>query len=194
VNGEPDAITLEYDGHQQRIRKVTPKTETIYVGDLYERVTNVLTGVVEHRYHVFSSERMIAVVTRKTGAPQKTLYVHVDSLGSVDVLTDDAGAVVERRSYDAFGERRNPAWGGPPLLLAAKTSRGFTGHEDDEELGLVNLKGRLYDPHLGRLFEAAGEARYRGSPDSPPGLSVGHSIAALSAASIAEAMRATRWV
>jgi RHS repeat-associated protein len=78
--------------------------------------------------------------------------VHVDNLGSVDVLTDEAGAVVERRSYDAFGERRNPAWGSPPILLAGKTSRGFTGHEDDEELGLVNLKGRLYDPHLGRFL------------------------------------------
>ncbi|HSX97976.1 MAG TPA: RHS repeat-associated core domain-containing protein, partial [Streptomyces sp.] len=152
VNGEPDAIRLQYDGHQQRIRKVTPTAETIYVGGLYERVTDVQTGAVEHRYHVFSSERMIAIVTRKTGKPQKKVYVHVDNLGSVDVLTDEAGAVVERRSYDAFGERRNPAWGGPPILIAGKTSRGFTGHEDDEELGLVNMRGRLYDPHLGRFL------------------------------------------
>ena len=67
--------------------------------------------------------------------------MHVDNLGSVDVLTDETGAVVERRSYDAFGERRNPTWGGPPLFAAGKTSRGFTGHEDDEELELVNMRG-----------------------------------------------------
>src|SRR6266496_906299 len=32
-------ITFAYDGDEQRIRKTTPKEETIYFGDLYERVT-----------------------------------------------------------------------------------------------------------------------------------------------------------
>jgi hypothetical protein len=37
--------------------------------------------------------------------------VHVDHLGSIDVLTNAAGGIKERRSYDAFGARRNPTWG-----------------------------------------------------------------------------------
>ncbi|HLM74804.1 MAG TPA: RHS repeat-associated core domain-containing protein, partial [Polyangiaceae bacterium] len=32
------------------------------------------------------------------------------------------------------------------------TTRGFTGHEGDEEIGLVNMKGRLLDPQLGRFI------------------------------------------
>ena len=44
------------------------------------------------------------------GAQPGTRYVHVDHLGSVDALTDEGGAVVERRSYDPFGQRRNPVW------------------------------------------------------------------------------------
>jgi uncharacterized protein RhaS with RHS repeats len=49
-------------------------------------------------------------VTRKSGALDETRYVHSDHLGSIDVLTDEAGAVKERRSYDAFGARRSEVW------------------------------------------------------------------------------------
>jgi RHS repeat-associated protein len=29
---------------------------------------------------------------------------------------------------------------------------GFTGHEQDDELGLINMRGRMYDPRLGRFI------------------------------------------
>jgi RHS repeat-associated protein len=80
--------------------------------------------------------------------------MHVDHLGSVDAVTDTAGDVVERRSYDAFGAPRNPNWGTGPLFAAPKMTRGFTGQESDDELGLVNMKGRLLDPKLGRFLSA----------------------------------------
>jgi len=81
------------------------------------------------------------------------LSVHANRPGCVEALTKEAGTVVERRSYDAFGARRNPAWGAPPSASFTTTSSlGFTGHEDDTELGLVNMKGRLYDPHLSRFI------------------------------------------
>jgi RHS repeat-associated protein len=35
---------------------------------------------------------------------------------------------------------------------ASKVNLGFTGHEPDDELGLVNMKGRIYDPRLGRFL------------------------------------------
>jgi hypothetical protein len=79
-----------------------PAQETISFADLYERVTDHAAGTVAHRFYVRSPERVIAVVTQ--GGPQAgTLYVHVDHVGSVDVLTDAGGAVSERRSYDPFG-------------------------------------------------------------------------------------------
>ena len=82
-----------------------------------------------------------------------TLYVHVDHLGSVDVLTDGNGKVAERRSYDPFGQRRNQVWGQPvPMSFPNLTTEGFTGHEADVELGLVNMKGRIYDPKVGRFL------------------------------------------
>jgi len=95
-------------------------------------------------------ERAIAVVTHGGAAPG-TRYLHVDHLGSVDVITRDDGSIDERRSYDAFGARRNPEWGGPSGSFTSRTTRGFTGHEEDDEFGLVNMKGRIMDPRLGRF-------------------------------------------
>src|SRR5262249_40072274 len=64
-----------------------------------------------------------------------------------------AGQVLERRSYDVFGARRNPAWGQPGQPPPAKVSPiGFTGQEGDDELGLVNMRGRIYDPKVARFL------------------------------------------
>ena len=141
-------VSFGYDGDQQRIRKTSPTSEMIYFGDLYERVTSGPT--TEHRYYVHSPERTIAIVTRG-GAEPGTKFLHVDHVGSVETVTDEQGKPVEKRSYDAFGARRNPQWGGPDIPFTSKTKKGFTGHEDEEEFGLVNMKGRLLDPKIGRF-------------------------------------------
>ncbi|MBK9261553.1 MAG: hypothetical protein IPM54_17325 [Polyangiaceae bacterium] len=107
-----DVTTFDYDGNRRRIRKTSGVVESIFMDDLYERVTNFQTSVVEHRYHVRSSERTVAVVTRSS-AGKKTQFLHTDHLGSVDVVSNENGGVDERRSYDPFGARRNPEWGKP---------------------------------------------------------------------------------
>jgi RHS repeat-associated protein len=148
-------VTLDYDGDQQRVRKTAGDEVTVYVDGLYERTTNTKTSAVEHRYFVHGSERVVAMVTRSSAptSEEKTRYLHVDNLGSVETVTDETGSTsAEKRSYDAFGARRNPSWGAAPVAFSSLTTRGFTGHEDDEELGLVNMKGRLYDPKVGRFL------------------------------------------
>jgi RHS repeat-associated protein len=148
-------VTLDYDGDQRRVRKTSGDEVTVYVGGLYERTTNTTSGAVEHRYFVHGSERVVAVVTRSSAptSEEKTRYLHIDNLGSVETVTDETGSKsAEKRSYDAFGARRNPQWGAAPVAFSSLTTRGFTGHEDDEEFGLVNMKGRLYDPKVGRFL------------------------------------------
>jgi uncharacterized protein RhaS with RHS repeats len=113
-------VSFGYDGDQTRIRKTTPKEETLYVEGLYERVTQMASAQTEHRYFIHAPERVVAVVTRG-GKEPGTLYLHTDHLGSVDALTNEKGAVVERRSHDAFGQRRNPLWEpAPPGRSRAK--------------------------------------------------------------------------
>ena len=77
------------------------------------------------------------------GAGQ-TLYLHREALGSVGLVTDNQGDEVERTYFDPFGEKTD-ALGevGSPLLGAVKL--GFTGHRHDDELGLIDAKGRVYD-------------------------------------------------
>lgn len=144
-----DVATFEYDGNRQRVRKTSGLLESIFVGEWYERVTNA--GVVEHRHYIRSSERVVAVVT-KSAAGTKTQFLHTDNLGSVDVVSTSNGTLEERRSYDPFGTRRNPQWGQPPGPFTTSTTLGFTGHLGDEELGLVFMRGRVYDPGLGRFL------------------------------------------
>src|SRR5262249_22196882 len=53
----------------------------------------------------------------------------------------------------AFGARRDPAWGQPGQPPPPKVSPlGFTGQEEDDELGLVNMRGRIYDPKVARFL------------------------------------------
>jgi YD repeat-containing protein len=72
LDGGAGTIDLDYDGNQERVRKSAPKAETVYFGSLYERVTKFNSGEVTHRYYVYSSERLVATVTRQSGAEEKT--------------------------------------------------------------------------------------------------------------------------
>ncbi|MCC7385292.1 MAG: VCBS repeat-containing protein [Deltaproteobacteria bacterium] len=80
-------------------------------------------------------------------------YLHSDGLGSVELVTDAFGQPVERRSYAPFGRLRSPDWksGRAPIGVGSRPV-GFTGHEDDVELGLVNMTGRVYHAGLGRFL------------------------------------------
>jgi RHS repeat-associated protein len=158
VNGAQIAFAFAYDGDQRRVFKQTSGEETVYFEDLYERV-RTLGGVSfaldAHRYYIGAGSATV-VLTRQAGAPEVATYLHTDALGSTDVVTKGDGGVDQHRSYDAFGARRSPTWGQAPPAGGFKpkgSPMGFTGHESDDELGLVNMRGRLYDPRLGRFLQ-----------------------------------------
>ena len=89
-----------------------------------------------------------------------TQYLLKDHLGSVDVITNGAGGVTEELSFDAWGQRRNAInWDGLDVasLLSfdhSTTTRGFTGHEMLDEVGLIHMNGRIYDARLARFVQA----------------------------------------
>ena len=144
---------------QTRVQGATT-TVIVYVAGLFERVSK--TGeATKFVHYIFAGSQRIAIRTTDN-APTPTdrmRYLHQDHLGSVDTITDAAGAVVERLSYGAFGKRRIAAganaWTDPALAIAAvNTPRGFTGHEHLDDFQLVHMNGRVYDPALGRFMSA----------------------------------------
>ncbi len=148
-------------------------TTTIkYVGLAFEQVEK--TGVAtEYVHYVFAGERRIAVYTTDDAAApaETTRYLHQDHLGSVDTITDETGAVVERLSYDAFGKRRTAtgtdAWTDSVIAITpGNTPRGFTDHEHLDDFELVHMNGRVYDPVLGRFLSPDPFVQY---PESTQG-------------------------
>jgi RHS repeat-associated protein len=72
----------------------------------------------------------------------KVTYQHTDILGTPVLETDEAGQVVSRSVYDPFGKR----------LGGEKAGIGYTGHLQDEDLGLTYMQARYYDPVIGRFY------------------------------------------
>lgn len=92
----------------------------------------------------------------------KVEYWHQDHLGSLAATTDHLGNVTARYAYDPFGKRRftNGSYDANGQLVVdwspssnAGTARGFTGHESLDDVGLVHMNGRLFDPTLGVFLQ-----------------------------------------
>jgi len=80
-------------------------------------------------------------------------YLHRDHIGSIVMITDDQGGVVEKRQFDAWGNIVKLQDGfGNDLTAFVVTDRGFTGHEHLLGVGLIHMNGRLYDPKLHRFL------------------------------------------
>lgn len=138
---------------------------THYVGS-----TEFVTDSRGSRFRRLLGGAVVAEFFPSTGAESFRFAVS-DHLGSTHVLTGDDGDIASSTwmSFDAFGQRRE-AHGGGLLGLAelalwnAITTRGFTGHEHVDGLGIIHMNGRVYDPSLGRFLQA--DPYLPGAPDS----------------------------
>ena len=146
-----------YDADNERIEKVSVSggktTSSVYLGSVFERTVNY-TGVVSHKFYIGAGGSTV-MVTHRSNQANDTRYLHRDHIGSIDAVTDENGNIVELNSFGAWGERRAANWVNPiSSTYLSVTTRGFTGHEMEEDLGLINMKARMYDPVLGRFLQA----------------------------------------
>lgn len=85
---------------------------TLYVGGLFEKVTKP-AGTTEYKHSILAHGQIVAIRTLRSSGTNDIRYLHPDHLGSVDAITNEAGAAVLKLSYDAFGKRRSPTtWSG----------------------------------------------------------------------------------
>jgi RHS repeat-associated protein len=155
----PYEATFTYNCNGQRAKMVvTENSNTIltrwYVDSHYEKETD---GSITKEYTWIGGSAYTApILAVKQGTGTTYYYLLRDHLGSITHVTNTAGTVLNRYSFDAWGRRRNPTnWG---YSLTSQTDllpdRGFTGHEYLPWFKLYNMNGRLYDPLVGRFLSA----------------------------------------
>ncbi|MEQ1593262.1 MAG: RHS repeat-associated core domain-containing protein [Thiobacillaceae bacterium] len=141
-----------YDPGHQRIKQTQPGKTTYFLnpridtGGHYERVVYT-SGQVDNIHILYAGGQIIGQYVTSTASVAKTRYFHLDHLGSVSVVTNETGTVVDRYAYDAWGKR---------VVITGSTSEtehGFTGHEHLDD-GLIHMNGRIYDPVLARFLSA----------------------------------------
>ncbi|MGO2129034.1 MAG: FG-GAP-like repeat-containing protein [Pseudoalteromonas prydzensis] len=123
-------------------------TITLYLGN-YEKIT-LPSGVVEHKFYVGN-----VVVTQRSNGTDDEYYLHKDNQGSTTSITDKNGHVVQQFVYEPWGKQYTVHNSGAlASYQSPSVSRGYTGHKMINELGIIHMNGRIYDPTLGRFVQA----------------------------------------
>ena len=103
------------------------------------------------------------VISYEDGDPatRKEEYLFNDALGSVVAVTDGLAQVTEQYRYDPWGRPRLANWQALTDSTwenlgreEGATGKGFTGHQMLDEVGVIHMGGRIYDPTLGRFMSA----------------------------------------
>jgi RHS repeat-associated protein len=139
VTPSAGSVTYKYDALGRRIQRAPStgvSTNFTYDGDDVAQdktSTNVITEYL-------NGPGIDNKIRQKTGTTLN--YFAQDHLGSTTALTDANGALLERETYDAYGNSAG----------SARTRYGFTGRERDGVTGLMYYRARWYDAQIGRFI------------------------------------------
>jgi len=163
VDGRQTGSIYEYDPDFNRIYKKDAKfnadgtidfeadsTTSIYVGGGYERIEST-DGTTTHRYTIQAGNNVIQIDRADGSSHDTPTYLLTDNLGSTNIVIDKMGNVEQVLGFDPWGMRLNV---GDQSAVNSVTDRGYTGHEMDDETGLINMNARVYDPLIGRFMSA----------------------------------------
>jgi hypothetical protein len=179
------SATFSYAPDRSRWKQVSTYaggTETtIYMAGLLEKLT---TPTRTHWKHLIATPSGQVQVIRRSDGTTDTFYVTTDHLGSTDAVLNAAGTVLMQGSFGVYGARRASNCQGAPSstewqAIADTTRRGYTGHEQIDNILLVHMtrngrthflnrrrrarrarardgssSGRVFDPAIGRFLSA----------------------------------------
>ena len=144
------SVGYEYDADDQRVRK-TVTSASLSAGDGVEnyfidrdQIAFVTDGSGVEAFHYLYGLNVDQVLAQDT--PGGMVWSLADRLGSIDLLTDAGGTVVDRRTFDSFGRVLNET--NPSISFRY----GYTGRERDLESGLDYYRARYYDSNVGRFI------------------------------------------
>ncbi len=146
-------VEMAYDAAGTRVLKRTADSTRYSVGGLFERT---IGSDVRNQHYIVAEGRPVAEVVHIQEAPEgavvakETRYLHSDGQGSAVLVTDESGATVAELFYDPFGRRTDQNY--DPLAGTVPVRPGYTGHLHDDELDLIDMKGRVYDIEARRFL------------------------------------------
>lgn len=115
---------------------------------------DMVNDTVEFITYIGGDAYSAPIILKSDGTTQNYLYLHRDYLGSILAVTNQAGAVVEKRMFDAWGNITKVQDGtGNVLTGLVVLDRGYTGHEHLQGVNLIHMNGRLYDPVIHRFLQ-----------------------------------------
>ncbi len=172
-SGSGDYVEFLYDAnHHRTVEKFKEgsTTRTKIIVGLYEKEDDGTT--LRERCLIPTPTGVVGsytVMDAGVGGAE-TYYFLKDHLGSVLFVLDDSYNVEEEFFFNAWGEKVNPNdW--DSLYSTWSNSwksgdRGYTGHELLNDLKLVHMNGRIYDPFLGRFLSADPFVQFPDNPQS----------------------------
>lgn len=166
---DPDRLVAIYsylaDGRRSRARTwstsgaptLLPTRDVRFVYDGPQEIEEQTADGVTLATFVWGPEYVDSLVQfQRTADHPKgagTFYVHQDARFDVVAVTDENGAVVERRRFDDFGNMEVRDSTGQVLPQSAVgLDYGFQGRRHDPETGLIYFRARYYDPATGRFI------------------------------------------
>ncbi|MFL0803131.1 MAG: hypothetical protein K6L81_05405 [Agarilytica sp.] len=155
IDDNGNSTRLVYSPNQDRIKRIDGNGRTTtYAGPgIYEE--NNDNGLIEKVHYI---DDMALYISESGPQDGFYTYLHRDHIGSIVAKTgENVGSVndVEYLSNDSWGRRVNENWVGSPIengYVPSDTSRGFTDHEHLDQVGLIHMNGRVYDPVIGRFL------------------------------------------
>jgi RHS repeat-associated protein len=141
-------FSLLYDASGRRFRKEVGGAFTYYAGDLFE----LRSGPAGDRcvYYVYGEEGLIAQLDHDLQSGLTlTNFPIADQLGTPVAIIDEAATTVERLHYTPYGRRIDH--NGAPASNPTSIHGGLTSHEHDDDLGFINMRGRVFDAGIRRF-------------------------------------------
>ena len=143
-------LFIEYGPDRERVLDYLFRNDTLqyykFYWDDYEE--DYYSGVNHTYYWVEAPDGLAGMFGRADNEYYTVMHPFVamtDHLGSLLSMYDPNGVMAFEANYDVWGKRTLSS-------TSMKLSRGFTGHEHFDELGLINMGGRMYDPLQGRFL------------------------------------------
>ncbi|HEX8793973.1 MAG TPA: FG-GAP-like repeat-containing protein [Polyangiaceae bacterium] len=157
VTASAGKYTMTYDADLARFSRTDPAGGVRYsYGRLFQEFndsagTHYVMTIMAAGNPVAEVEKLVSANVLKSTTVNTIL---LDALGSLDALVGSNGQPLPEK-YDPFGARVKAS---DPTVRVTAPPRdlriGFTGHEQDDDVDLVDMIGRLYDPVQQRFLSA----------------------------------------